>query len=146
MSTYFLSTAQELVHQSQSDVEKGDFLKSWGRAIPARLAFLADAVVHAVILPFKLLALLYYSIEFVFTWGKHNSSFWSSATDADETLNRTLRSLLGAVISVEWADRLHQENAQPFEWALGALMLASPNLFFYSPKNGWSFGWSLISS
>ena len=143
MTTYFLSAAQSCVHKSIEDVEGGHYLKSWARMVPARLSFLADAVVHAAILPFMLIAFIFAACEMVFTWGQRSAAFWEGVSSLDDTVNRLFASLLGALVSTQWGDQLHREHAKPFEWILGAIALASPNLVFYSPKNGWGFGWSV---
>ena len=53
--TLFIETANHIVRESLHDLEKGNYLSSWSRTIPARLAYLADAITETVTLPFACL-------------------------------------------------------------------------------------------
>jgi hypothetical protein len=88
MTTCFYNYAQSLVGQSIDDLNRGRFLSSWAKTVPARGAFACDAVEKAVELPFAMLGAFFQTIGLFFTWGQNGDAWQNSVTRIDTTMNQ----------------------------------------------------------
>lgn len=149
MTTFFQQIAHDQVQKSYVALENKNYLSSWARTIPARMAFVADAIVDAVVLPFTLIGAAFGVLLYLFSWGEETALLGGSIYRFDELANRLVSSTIGAVISTGLGDTLHDKK--PFEWLLliGTIGYISmkifpcmrwPNMFIIG-NHGWSLGW-----
>ena len=154
MSTSCVLCAQNLVRQSQDELDRNNILESWALTVPARVVYACAAIINVVELPFATLAVLFHSLQFIVAWGRHDVYLQESLIDLDLTINHFFCSTMGALISTQLGSWLHANDIRPFEWMLGlsaaaaftvaavqVIVKTAPNMIFISSRGDWTFGW-----
>jgi len=89
-------------------------LQSIGYSLSARVAYLAETTVKAVILPFAILRVTFATTLALLTWNWKGELFQSSYQFISGTSNHLFLSLFGAVISPALAHKYRDANITPF--------------------------------
>lgn len=134
--------ANQTYEQSLQDISNGAYVTSWARSAgPARLLYLADAVVSAATFVFASLATVLGAVLGTFTWGRESELFNSSRHLLVHSFNRTISDLTGVVVPT-LGYHLHRVNLVK-EAALFLAYQIWPSRLYYMPSTGFGLGWSV---
>lgn len=104
---------------------EGKTAASWGCTLPARLAYLADAVINIVILPFALIRLTFCLFHGWSSEKRKVSYFY-----AKERANHLFLSTFGAVISPALASKYRDANITPYIIAARVMVISGFVLYY----------------
>lgn len=104
---------------------------SWGYTIPARLAYVCDAIINLVVLPFAIIGITFGTLHALFTWNRQSPFFQATLSHITEKTNHLFLSTCGAFISPALAHRFRDANLVPYFIALRIAVLTSALIFYF---------------
>ena len=113
--------ANDLMAKSWDRWKAGLTGESWGYTIPARLAYLCDAIVSLVAMPFAIIALVFGSLQAFFTW--NSEPFVITKAFLYDKTNHFFLSAFGSIISPAIAHKYRDANLTPYVFALRMIVL-----------------------
>lgn len=117
--------ANHCMEVSWQKKEEGKVWESWKYTLPARVAYLADVIVNAVIVPFSLIGFLYGALHALCTWNRKSEVWQNNKAFALERTNHILLSTLGFAISPSLAHKYRDANITPYVIAIRIAAIAS---------------------
>ena len=110
MKTSFYTNAKEWVNESQRDVKSKNYFSSWMKTLPARLNFLADAIVNISFAPFNLLKAGFGSIKTTYTWGEDTEDLTDGLKGFHGNVNHIISDGAGLVVTKAGCNLRNTEN------------------------------------
>jgi hypothetical protein len=153
ISKFFLNSAHRAIRESYEANARGQYLLSWGKTVPARLNYLADAALNAAAVPLEAASAGYGLGETFLTWGRKTACLKESMKEMDNSLSRVFFGSIGAVLSPAAARAFEVESASEVA-ATAALIgivgggvyfavtkIKPPNIVVYNSQSGFTWGW-----
>lgn len=150
----FLNRAHQALSDSYWANDRGKYLEAWGKSVPARLNYLADAAINAAAVPYYAGCAGYGAVETTFTWGRETKCLKQSLRNVDNSLSRVLFGAIGGVVSPAGAKALEVDSfAEAVVCAAVVASVASvaiyavqhvriPDSLYWNSQFGWTFGWT----
>jgi len=149
----FLNSAHRALRESYEANAKGQYLLAWGKTVPARCNYLADAVLNATAVPMYAATASYGIGETVVTWGRQKACLRESLKGIDNSLSRFFFGSVGAILSPAAARAFEVDSAAEVA-ATAALVgilgagiyfaaskIRMPTSVYYSSRSGFVWGW-----
>ena len=114
MTIDFYEKASDCMAKSWEDWEKGEIVQSWGRTIPARLAYLCEAITNLVVLPFAILSVTFGALHALCTWNRKSEVYLKTYAFISKTTNHLFLSTFGSLISPAITHKYRDANIAPF--------------------------------
>lgn len=123
--------ANDCMVQSWDKWDLREIGSSWGYTMSARLAYVSDAIINLVILPFAIIGVTFGTLHALFTWNRQSPIFQSNLSFITQKTNHLLLSCFGAFISPALAHRFRDANLVPYVIALRIAVLTGALILYF---------------
>lgn len=129
-NTSLYNYANDCVAQSWEKWDLDQKGKSWGYVISARLAYVCDAIVNVVLLPFAIIGIIFGTVHALCTRNYQSELFQITKNNITERTNHLFLSIFGALISPAIAHRYRDANLAPYFIAFRITFLTGGLIYY----------------